>query len=629
MDDLILTILRIAVLGVFTTLAARLFARWRRGDGSTAAAWLSASFALLATLTLAGLVDADGLARARGSWPWKLTASIVLLFPYCLTEFTASFRTGQRRLLTACRVVTGLLVVWALALSPVPPGGSSPLFRAFSGAVLIQWTAFSLLAAGWLWSSARGEPAIARRRMRTLGAGSLFLNAVLIFRVLSVAAAPRGTQFAVQVMLLASGWLFFVGFTPPRPLRAWWRHRELPDFHRAHAELITALDPESVGRVIVAQAVQLLGTRGAFMTAADGRMLATEGIEADAAAAVAAAFPPAAASPGTPEIDPSSGVMRIPLRGGWLAVQASAATPFFELDENELFRSLCDSAGLALERAELFERDRSNRQALEASARQQAALAQLGQRALRGFDMVALFQDAVAVVADVLGADNVEIVEASTAGSDLVVRATLDDPATGTEDDFLTSIGNILTAAAQRSRTEAALAHQALHDPLTGLPNRALLLDRLAQAAARAGREPAPLALLFLDLDRFKEVNDRLGHRAGDDLLKAVANRLVAVVRPGDTVARFGGDEFVVLCENMPGQEQAVDLAERIVDVLGRPVTISGQEMSATASIGIVLADAGLVAADELLRDADLAMYQAKRLGRARFTLFDAMATSR
>jgi diguanylate cyclase (GGDEF)-like protein len=233
------------------------------------------------------------------------------------------------------------------------------------------------------------------------------------------------------------------------------------------------------------------------------------------------------------------------------------------------------------------------------------------------------------VVAEVLGVDDVEIVEASTAGGELTVRATVDDPATGSEHDFLTSVGNILTAAVQRSRTEAALAHQALHDPLTSLPNRVLLLDRLAQAAARAGREPAPLALLFLDLDRFKDVNDQFGHRAGDDLLKAVATRLMAVVRPGDTVARFGGDEFVVLCENMPGQDQAVDLAERITDILGRPVTLSGREMSITASVGIVLADAGLVPADELLRDADLAMYQAKQQGGCRFAVFDALAASR
>jgi hypothetical protein len=334
MGDLSLALLRLAVLGVFTTLAARLLVRWRRGEGGAAAVWLSASFAALAFLAVAGLVDADGLGRARGSWPWKLAAGVVVLFPYFLTEFTASFRPTRHRLLTACRGVTGLLLVWTVLLSPVAPGEWSPSLRAYSGALLIQWTAFSLFAAAWLWSSARHEPAIARRRMRTLGAGSLFLTVALVVRVLSVAAAPRGTQYVVQVMLLASGWLFFVGFTPPRPLRAWWRHRELAGFHRAQAELITALDPESVGRVIVAQAVQLLGTRAAFITGADGRVLATEGIDPPEAAAVTAGFPPSAAASGSPEIDGASGVMRIPLRGGWLAVRASPATPFFELDEN-------------------------------------------------------------------------------------------------------------------------------------------------------------------------------------------------------------------------------------------------------------------------------------------------------
>jgi hypothetical protein len=162
-DDLTLAIVRVAVLGVFTTLAARLLVRWRRGDGGTAAVWLSASFGVLAFLAVVGLVDADGMGRARGSWPWKLTVGVVLLFPYFLTEFTASFRPTQHRLLTACRAGTGLLLVWTAILSPVTPGQWSPMLRAYSGALLLQWAAFSLLAAAWLWSSARHEPAIARR----------------------------------------------------------------------------------------------------------------------------------------------------------------------------------------------------------------------------------------------------------------------------------------------------------------------------------------------------------------------------------------------------------------------------------------------------------------------------------
>ncbi|HEV7862361.1 MAG TPA: EAL domain-containing protein, partial [Acidimicrobiia bacterium] len=258
---------------------------------------------------------------------------------------------------------------------------------------------------------------------------------------------------------------------------------------------------------------------------------------------------------------------------------------------------------------------------LKSGARQQAALAQLGQRALRGSDVATLFRDATAVVAEVLGVERSAVL--------------LDDrgAAVGEFDpkqvDFLTSVENILTAAVQRHDTEEALAYQALHDPLTGLANRALLLDRLSQAVARAGRQPAALAVLFLDLDRFKVVNDGLGHRAGDELLQAVANRLLAVVRPEDTVARLGGDEFVVLCEQLAGEAQASQLAERIAEALRRPVTVSQRDVTITASIGIVVADAGAVAPEALLRDADTAMYQAKERGRDRFELFDVPARRR
>jgi diguanylate cyclase (GGDEF)-like protein/PAS domain S-box-containing protein len=172
-----------------------------------------------------------------------------------------------------------------------------------------------------------------------------------------------------------------------------------------------------------------------------------------------------------------------------------------------------------------------------------------------------------------------------------------------------------------RKRAEEALAHQALHDDLTHLPNRLLLVDRLALSLARAERFGTNVAVLFLDLDRFKLVNDGLGHVVGDQLLIEMAERLTGSIRASDTVARFGGDEFVIVREDVADVSEAVEFAERIVAVLHEPITLSGRELYATTSLGIALGGAG-ASADQLLRDADAAMYRAKDLGRARIELF-------
>ncbi len=169
-----------------------------------------------------------------------------------------------------------------------------------------------------------------------------------------------------------------------------------------------------------------------------------------------------------------------------------------------------------------------------------------------------------------------------------------------------------------RKAAEEELSHRAFHDPLTDLPNRDLFMDRLGVALARARRGAGELAILFLDLDRFKEVNDTLGHSAGDRLLVAVARRVEAGVRPSDTVSRFGGDEFVILCEDVAGEIGAAQVAERIREALERPVLIGDHEVAVNASIGIAMS--GKAAnADELLRKADAAMYRAKDLGRDRY----------
>jgi diguanylate cyclase (GGDEF)-like protein len=164
--------------------------------------------------------------------------------------------------------------------------------------------------------------------------------------------------------------------------------------------------------------------------------------------------------------------------------------------------------------------------------------------------------------------------------------------------------------------------HQATHDPLTGLPNRSLVLDRLEQALARSSRTGGRVTVLFADLDRFKVVNDSFGHSVGDGVLLCVSQRLRAAVRPHDTVARLAGDEFVVVCEDLTDSD-ALDVAERVAATVAEPIVLDGRETVITASIGIAHAEPG-TRAEDMLRDSDVAMYGAKERGRSRIELFDA-----
>jgi diguanylate cyclase (GGDEF)-like protein/PAS domain S-box-containing protein len=178
-----------------------------------------------------------------------------------------------------------------------------------------------------------------------------------------------------------------------------------------------------------------------------------------------------------------------------------------------------------------------------------------------------------------------------------------------------------LSDITERKQMEQELAHQALHDALTGLPNRALLTDRLVHGLAGARRRSAQLGVLFLDVDDFKVINDTLGHACGDDLLRHTADRISRGIRPGDTVARFGGDEFVIVCDDVSEVEIA-QIAERVLGAVSQPCLIGEQEVTVTASLGIALADADATP-ESLLRDSDAAMFFAKERGRGRIERFD------
>ena len=227
---------------------------------------------------------------------------------------------------------------------------------------------------------------------------------------------------------------------------------------------------------------------------------------------------------------------------------------------------------------------------------------------------------------DSSGMETVERVRTASSRTPVVVLSGQDDEWTalqalrGGAEDYLVKgrgdgdlVGRAIRYAIQRKKAEERLAYLAQYDPLTGLANRALFQDRLQQAVARAERSEGQLALLFVDLDRFKAVNDTLGHACGDVLLREVAGRMEARVRKSDTVARLGGDEFAVILEGISEAEDAARVAQDMQRRFSEPVLLGGYEVPAPASIGIAMWPAS--GGDGLLKDADAAMYRAKRQG--------------
>ena len=232
--------------------------------------------------------------------------------------------------------------------------------------------------------------------------------------------------------------------------------------------------------------------------------------------------------------------------------------------------------------------------------------------------------------------DLVEYVRLSAPDAPIVLLSAGDDEALALEavkagaQDYLVKselqasvLRRALTHAIERKRSESGLAHQALHDQLTGLPNRALFLDRLGVALDRARRSGTQTAVMFLDFDNFKEINDSHGHAVGDRLLITLGGRLSAMLRPMDTVARFGGDEFTFLFEDLTSEREVVLIADRICQAASQPIDVDGVELTITVSVGIAMVADPSVPPETVIREADAAMYRAKERGRSRFELFD------
>jgi diguanylate cyclase (GGDEF)-like protein/PAS domain S-box-containing protein len=270
-----------------------------------------------------------------------------------------------------------------------------------------------------------------------------------------------------------------------------------------------------------------------------------------------------------------------------------------------------------------------------AAITRQRAVAELGERALAGVDAASLAAEAVDVLQTILPivgaavslADGTPLASTGPAaepglrlpigtGDALLIAPERD--LTDEEVSLVRAVANTLAVALERLRGEERTRHEAVHDPLTGLANRTLLRDRLHHALAKSARRSGSAAVLFVDIDNFKEVNDRYGHGVGDSVLIELGRRLHTAVRPGDTIARFGGDEFVAVCEDVD-EEAALIVGVRILDSIRRPIMVGEVQHTMSASVGIAL---GQDDPDGLLDNADAAAYRAKAAGRGRVELF-------
>jgi diguanylate cyclase (GGDEF)-like protein/PAS domain S-box-containing protein len=646
-------------LGGFTALAAASSLRWARLR-TGAAAWMTATFTVLAGAVLAGrFLPASAAGDAGYAALARAVVVLLGLFPYCLFRFGAAFGGTRRRTDVGARVATGMLLLATTALPGFPGDGEARpwWFVAYTAWFVLQWTVLSSLGVRGLWRAGSGQAAVVRRRMRMLGVAAVLLNAGLLL----VAGGDLGTSgrvsLAGQLLGLVSAGLFVVGFAPPRSLRTVWRREEADRLRLAEADLMLADTTDAVAAIVLHQAAAMLGARSAVLADAGGAVVAAHGVDDEGARALVSR---AGALHAARRV-PASDVVAVAASDGLLVVQGNATTPIFGQDEVVILETLGHLTGLALDRADLVARDRAaqaelaEKEALLAEAQHTARLGSYRwdlvtgevdwsdeMHRLLGFDAGEV-RDHAAAFTSRIHPDDVEAVEAAWAASrrgDPPISMRLRIVLPGGDVRWIDAHTQLLTDedgaparlvgtmqdVTDRKLAEDAVAHQALHDGLTGLPNRRLFLDRLEHALAARARTSSGVAVLFIDVDRFKWLNDSLGHAAGDELLVEVARRLRASVRPGDSVARFGGDEFVVLCAELNGVPAAERLAARFAAELARPAEVAGEETMVTVSIGIAYSPPGCDAdtPETLVRDADAAMYRAKDRGRDRFETFDA-----
>jgi diguanylate cyclase (GGDEF)-like protein len=495
----------------FVLLALLTALQWAR-HRIRGAGWVTVSFAILGGITLAVRVDPSIVLNQNVT---KSLIALLLLMPYCLFRFAASFRRTSLLVHAVAALVTAGIIAFTYVLGYIPaPGFPAPPYYleyriAFAVAFgfLFSYVVIQLFLAG------RGEPLIARTRMHLLA----LAVAGLEVQVAVAALGLRGDRItlASEALTVLMGILFLVALVLPSFVQVFLMKREDVAFSRAIGDLVSAQESRDVAERLLPHVCALVGASKAALLAGDGMVLArypswAKGSDLD---------------DWSEPVDDAERRILVRAKVGThhsLAVRISPYLLYFGRQELHRLDDLAGMVGVAIERCEMAEH----------------------------------------------------------------------------------------------------VAFQASHDGLTGLANRTMFMERLDEALRHVGRRRTSISVMFIDLDRFKLVNDRADHSAGDLVLREMASRLTAMTRGVDVVARFGGDEFVLFAE-VDHEADAVEMADRIRHGLSEPVAVAeGVHLSVTASIGVVVTSEPDCSASMLLRDADNAMYEAKRGGRDQISVY-------
>jgi diguanylate cyclase (GGDEF)-like protein/PAS domain S-box-containing protein len=607
--------------------------------------------------------------------PVATTIAIVVLLaePYLVLRLADRVHPLRRAILlgtlAAYLIAVVVYVVLGIA-SPLPRIGVSGYF-----------VAVQCVAAVYLAVESTRRVGVSRYRMAIAAASTGLVGLVILGNTIfnltrapgQTGPSPLITVFQAMVLIAAFGYL--AAFTPPRSLRRLGQRATAFEFVRELALLprgtspndIWALLLETAGRVTNASAAaiaQLQPDGGATLTERRGKLALSlgDGFEPATVARLLATgwhaqtpIPASHERPGSDEdvrwITAAGIDLDSAAPADALLILGFASAPLFAEDDIELLAILATAAARAVDREMAFA-GLARQEGLLAEAQQQAHLGSWewdidGDTVtwsdelyrIYGFEPGAVGMDFDQFIEAVHPEDRERVAAiVSNALADhqpftYEHRAFLPDGRVRT----LVAHGSVTTDSSEqpvrmvgtcqdvseRSHLEERLTHQAFHDALTGLPNRALFADRVAHAVSRRSAAPQSLAVIFLDLDDFKTVNDTLGHPAGDDLLREAARRISLAVRSSDTVARFGGDEFAILLDDECDTSAAIAVADRILEAFGRTATVHGRSVTISASLGIALNTKERETADELMRNADVAMYRAKASGKRRRELFD------